>query len=149
MMTTTRQNSASLQRLKNVLRKKNAEGPTTVWKDYIIRTSTKLNSVINFLLKLINVSTETIVPLLTQLKISKSALFIICYHRTRTLIFISFTLRLNGALTIMNTIRLSVYMLTTFKISEESLTYSGMILNFVRTGRVALLSLAMMRDANG
>ena len=142
-------NFANLQRLKSALKKKNAEEPTIELRDYITKTSTKLNSVINFLQKFNNVSMEIIARLLTLLKTLRSGSFITYSLKIRTLIFTFSTLKLNGVLIIMNITRLNAYMPTIFKILEESLICSDMILSYARTGKAALLSPVMMKDVNG
>ena len=65
----TRQNFASLRKQKSALNEKNAEGPTTELSASTTKTSTRLNSVINFLQKLRNASMGTTARLRTQSKI--------------------------------------------------------------------------------
>jgi hypothetical protein len=66
MMITIPLSFVSLQRLKNALRKTGVEELITEWRDYIIKTNTKPNSVISFLIKFNNASIMTIVHLLIQ-----------------------------------------------------------------------------------
>ena len=48
----------------------------------------------------------------------------------------------------MNIIKHNAFMLTTSKILDASQTFSSMILNYVRTGKVGLSSLVMRKGAN-
>ena len=57
------------------------------------------------------------------------------------------TLKLNGALLIMNITKLSVFMLTISKTSEENQTYSDMTQSYVKTGKVELLLHVMRKGA--
>lgn len=70
-MTITLLNCANLLRLRNVLKRKSVEEHTIGLRDYITKTSIRLNSVISFLLRSNNVSTGITAPLPIQWKISR------------------------------------------------------------------------------
>ena len=149
MITFTLQNFASSQRLKNVLKNKNASVLTIELRDSITKISIRRNSVIFIQTKLRPATMENTAPLLTPLKISKFVLFTICSLKTKTTTSLSLTLRLNGARSIMTIIKLNAFTHTTSKTSEENLICSSMRLSFVKTGKVGLLSPAIKRGAKG
>ena len=146
MMTTTHQSSANLLRPRNAQKRSDVGELIIEWKGFIIKISIKQNSAIASPTKFNNVSMANIVPLLTLSKILRLDWFIICYPQTKILIFISSTLRLSGAPTIMTITKPNVSTRITFKISGANQIYSGMIPNSVKIGKVEHLSLAMRKD---
>lgn len=136
---------ANLRILKNAPNMINVDERITVLNVSIIKISTRLNSVIVTPTKSQLASMENIVPLHIRSRTLKSASFIICSHSMRISISTFSTSKPNGAPTITNIIKLSAFMRTIFRISEENQIFLDTRPSSAKTGKVALLSLAMRK----
>ena len=135
-------NFANTLRLTAAHRTTTADALTTESNVFIIKTSTRPNSVICIPAKSLAASTEITAALLTLLRTFKCVLSISCSHKNgrinitpkKTSPSTFTTLSQSGVLTTTSTIKRSASMRTTTKTSEDVLTFSNTRQNSVNAG---------------